>query len=60
VVDDAQVGGVGRLGRLECSFAGRRAAISLLVVLGVADGQKVLLAGKAMGGESGDWRSVLN
>jgi hypothetical protein len=26
-----------------------------------ADGQKVLLAGKAMGGESSDaWRSVLN
>ena len=37
-------------------------AISLLVVIGVrADGQKVLLAVKAMGGESGQaWRSVLD
>lgn len=37
-------------------------AISLLVVLGVrADGQKVLLAVKAMGGESAEaWRSVLD
>ena len=37
-------------------------AISLLVVIGVrADGQKVLLAVKAMGGESTDaWRAVLD
>jgi transposase-like protein len=37
-------------------------SISLLVVLGVrADGQKVLLAIKSMGGESGEaWRSVLD
>jgi transposase-like protein len=37
-------------------------AISLLVVIGVrADGQKVLLAVKAMGGESADaWRAVLD
>jgi transposase-like protein len=37
-------------------------AISLLVVLGVrADGQKVLLAIKSMGGESAEaWRTVLN
>jgi putative transposase len=37
-------------------------AISLLVVIGVrADGQKVLLAVKAMGGESAEaWRSVLD
>jgi putative transposase len=37
-------------------------AISLLVVIGVrADGQKVLLAVKAMGGESSEaWRSVLD
>jgi putative transposase len=37
-------------------------AISLLVVLGVrADGQKVLLAVKSMGGESAEaWRSVLD
>ena len=37
-------------------------AISLLVVIGVrADGQKVLLAIKSMGGESADaWRSVLD
>jgi transposase-like protein len=37
-------------------------SISLLVVLGVrADGQKVLLAIKSMGGESAEaWRTVLN
>lgn len=37
-------------------------AISLLVVIGVrADGQKVLIAVKSMGGESGEaWRSVLD
>ena len=37
-------------------------AISLLVVIGVrADGQKVLLAGKSMGGESAEaWRAVLD
>ena len=37
-------------------------AISLLVVIGVrADGQKVLLAVKHMGGESAEaWRSVLD
>src|SRR5215204_5826472 len=37
-------------------------ALSLLVVIGVrADGQKVLLAVKAMGGESAEaWRSVLD
>ena len=37
-------------------------SISLLVVLGVrADGQKVLLAIKSMGGEStGAWRTVLD
>jgi putative transposase len=36
-------------------------AISLLIVIGVrADGQKVLLAVKAMGGESTEaWRAVL-
>src|SRR5665811_860063 len=47
-----------RLGRLE-----RKAtSISLLVVLGVrADGQKVLLAIKSMGGESAEaWRTVLD
>jgi hypothetical protein len=66
--------GEAQLGRLECSFAGRRAgravysrwhggrvrldhkatAISLLVVLGVRMVSKVLLAVKAMGGESSD------
>jgi putative transposase len=37
-------------------------AISLLVVIGVrADGQKVLLAAKSMGGETAEaWRAVLN
>jgi transposase-like protein len=41
---------------------GKATAISLLVVLGVrADGQKVLLAIKSMGGESAEaWRSVLD
>ena len=35
-------------------------SISLLVVLGVrADGQKVLLAIRSMGGESAAWRTVL-
>ena len=40
----------------------RATAISLLVVIGVrADGQKVLLAIKSMGGESAEaWRSVLD
>jgi len=40
---------------------GQATAISLLVVIGVgADGQKVLLAVKAMGGESTEaWRAVL-
>jgi putative transposase len=40
----------------------RATAISLLVVIGVrADGQKVLLAVKAMGGESAEaWRTVLD
>jgi transposase-like protein len=40
----------------------KAASISLLVVLGVrADGQKVLLAIKSMGGESAEaWRSVLD
>jgi putative transposase len=56
-----------RLGRLECPVVRVRldrkaTAISLLVVLGVrADGQKVLLSIKSMGGESTDaWRAVLD
>jgi hypothetical protein len=73
--------GEGRLGRLECSFAGRRAGCAAYsrwhggrraarpqgnrnLAAGRpwrADGQKVLLAVKAMGGESSDaWRSVLD
>ena len=41
---------------------GKATAISLLVVVGIrADGQKVLLAVKSMGGESAEaWRTVLN
>jgi len=65
--------GEGRLGRLECSFAGPTSRLcgraarpqgNRNLAAGRpwrADGQKVLLAVKAMGGESSDaWRSVLD